>query len=105
MSKIQEKPVKPVEKKPVAKKVKQVPVTKPAAKAPAKAVLADKVQKNIPVAVEKKKVSKTAKKVSRPVDRLGAHALKHVSSWHAKAGADGPEFAKLLAKHARTLLK
>ena len=111
MSKIQEKPVKSVEKvkKGVAKKVKQVnpaakaPTTKAPVKVPAKAVLAEKIPKLQTVSVEKK--TPVPKKVSRVVDRLSAHALKHVSSWHAKAGADGPEFAKLLAKHARTLLK
>ena len=107
MSKIQEKPVKQIEKvkKGVAKKVKQaqpttkVPVTKAHVTVPAKAVLADKIPKLQTVAAAKKKHA-----VSK-VDRLSAHALKHVSNWHAKAGADGPEFAKLLAKHARTLLK
>ena len=58
------------------------------------------------VATVKKVVEKKAKPAAKkPIDKLSAHALKHVSSWHAKAGENGPEFAKLIAKHARTLLK
>lgn len=80
---------KPVKVKKIAAKKPQTPKS---------------VQKPKAVKVEKKTVA-PKKVLKSSFDRLNAHALKHVSSWHAKAGADGPQFAKLLAKHARSLLK
>lgn len=49
----------------------------------------------------KVKVAETGKKEG---DKLHAHAIKHLNSWHKKAGENAPEFAKTIAKHARTLL-
>lgn len=86
--------------------VKKIVVKKP--KAPKtvkfdqeKPVAAPTVKKSV-----KKSVEKPTKKVLKSsFDRLNAHAMKHVTNWHAKAGENGTQFAKLLAKHARSLLK
>lgn len=103
-------------KKDVAKKVKVAKSETRAvvngfatkAKAKAKAVLVKKANeiKNGAIEAGKAKVAETADKLkTKTLDRLHAHAMKHVSNWHVKAGEDGPAFAKLLAKHARALLK
>ncbi len=76
--------------------------------------LQESVQKVKKVVPKKDKAAKIVKvkpaetvkaPANKTLDKLSAHALKHVSGWHAKAGENGPEFAKLIAKHARTLLK
>lgn len=62
------------------------------------------------VIVETLKVKPSAKTHLKPapkrqVDRLQTHAIKLLTSWHAKAGDDGAEFVKQVQKHTRSLLK
>ena len=92
MSKAQVKPQETAEKK--VKVVKPKPLKESVEK-----------QTKIVKVVKAKKAETVKKPVNKPLDKLSAHALKHVSGWHSKAGENGPEFAKLIAKHARTLLK
>ena len=91
MSKTQVKPVQTIEK--VKKAV--------AKKAVAKKVLADKPKPNTKAAPKPKVVVVPNKNL----DKLHAHAMKHLANWHSKAGVDGAEFAKRLVKDAKTLLK
>lgn len=104
MAKIQVKPAQEtVEKvkKVVAKKVKEVG-----------GVVVKKVKDkaleegaNIVNKVKDKAVEAGKKLVDKEVEKLHAHAAKHLSNWHAKAGENGPELAKMLQKHLRALLK
>ena len=56
--------------------------------------------------VGKKAIAEGAKKFveNKGLEKLSAHALKHLKNWHAKAGADGGKFAKMLAKHTKNLV-
>lgn len=95
MSKAQAKPLQEA-----VEKVKKVIKPKPL-------VLLDSIgkqEKTVKV-VKAKKPEPVKKPVNKQLDKLSAHALKHLSGWHSKAGENGPEFAKLIAKHARSLLK
>lgn len=80
-------------------KVKKVVVKKVKAAKP----LAEKVKANTKKTA-KAKVAETAT-TNKGLERLHSHAMKHLNNWHAKAGPDGTEFAKRLAKHAKSLLK
>ncbi len=54
--------------------------------------------------IKEKAVSEGKKVAAQGVDKLHAHAAKHLSNWHLKS-SDKEAFAKFVAKHARTLLK
>lgn len=51
-------------------------------------------------------VEKAVKKVvDTGLGKLEAHAIKHLTNWHSKAGPKGSDFAKVLAKHVKKLGK